>query len=264
MDLITIRASSLSELLDCPARWEAKQLLGMRSPTSDAARLGQAVHASTAAFDASNLTGTGITADEAAAAAVDLIHHSDEEVLWDEWTPQTAERTALALHDRYCADIAPRQDYVAVEAQCEALVVSDLGIALTGTTDRVRRTEAGYGIVDLKTGKSAVRADGAVEVGKHALQLGVYELMAAFATQLPMLAPPQIVGLQTGKTDKAQRVAVAEAPSAREVLVGSEEQPGVLSYASRIVHSGLFFGNPRSALCSQKYCPRFPTCPFRA
>ena len=41
-------------------------------------------------------------------------------------------RNALALHRRYCADIAPQQTYRAVEATCEALTISDLGITLTG------------------------------------------------------------------------------------------------------------------------------------
>lgn len=264
MDVVSIRASSLGELLDCPARWEAKQLLGMRLPSTDAARLGTAIHASTAVYDASVLRGDQITVDEAAAAAVDTIHAADEDVIWEDWTPKAAEATAIALHTRYCNEIAPTQAYVAVEAQCEALEITDLGIALTGTTDRVRATDAGYGIVDLKSGKNAVRADGTVDSAKHALQLGVYELMAAFSTDLPMHAAPQIVGLQTGKTERAQRVAVAEVPSAREVLVGSDEQPGVLAYASRIVHSGLFYGNPRSTLCSPKFCPRFNACPFRA
>jgi len=36
--IIPIRASSLAELFDCPARWEAKNLLGMRMPSSGAAR----------------------------------------------------------------------------------------------------------------------------------------------------------------------------------------------------------------------------------
>jgi hypothetical protein len=46
-----IRASSLPELFDCSARWEAKHILGLRLPSSSNAVLGKAVHAGTALFD---------------------------------------------------------------------------------------------------------------------------------------------------------------------------------------------------------------------
>ena len=39
-DLVRLRASSLPELFDCPARWEAKHVKNMRLPTSAAAQLG--------------------------------------------------------------------------------------------------------------------------------------------------------------------------------------------------------------------------------
>ena len=102
--LVFIRASSLAELFDCPARWEAKHLLGKRTPTSGAAQIGTAVHASTAVYDRSTLTGQGITADEAAAAAVDAIYKPEAEVVWeDDYPRDDAARTAVALHSRYCA-----------------------------------------------------------------------------------------------------------------------------------------------------------------
>ena len=40
MEMTAIRASSLPELFDCPARWEAKHLCGRRLPRSAAAQLG--------------------------------------------------------------------------------------------------------------------------------------------------------------------------------------------------------------------------------
>lgn len=262
-ECITIRASSLPDLLDCPARWEAKNLLGKRLPSSDHARIGTAVHASTALYDASVLAHQGLTVDETEAAAVDAIYDDKGEVIWDDFTPAAAEKTVRALHRRYCSEIAPQQEYVAVEVRCDRLEIRDLGIALEGTTDRVRKTEDGFGIADLKSGKAAVKADGSVETARHATQLGAYELMAQFASGVPITVPAQVIGLQTGKTEKAQRVAVAEAPSAREILLGEPDQPGILEYAAKIVTGGLFFGNPRSMLCHAKYCPIFKTCHFR-
>lgn len=262
--MFTIRASALSELFDCPARFEAKHILGMRLPMSGAAALGKAIHASTAAFDQSTIDGAGLTVEDSAAAAVDSIHRPDEDVQWDDdWQPDSAESVALALHRRYCKEVAPKQSYRAVEVQCDRLEITDLDLALTGTVDRLRETEDGAGISDLKTGKTAVSADGHIVTKGHAYQLGVYELLAEAASGVRITAPAQIVGLNTGKTERAQRIAVAPIVEARSVLLGDEQQPGILHAASNILRAGAFFGNPRSQLCSERYCPRYNKCSFR-
>lgn len=263
-DLVFIRASSLAELFDCPARWSAKHIEGLRSPRSAAAQLGTAVHAGTAVFDASRLPGgSPVSADDAAGALVDAIHKPEEDVDWEDTAPRDAERIALALHTKYCADIAPRQTYLGVEVSCEKLELPDLGIALTGTTDRVRKTAAGLGIADLKTGGKAVGADGKAVTQGHSVQLGVYELLAENAMGLQITAPAQIVGMQTGKTPAAQRVGTGDVPNARAALVGTDEEPGLLEHASRLIKSGAFYGNPKSWLCSERYCPKHPTCRFK-
>lgn len=261
---VSIRASSLSELFDCPARWAAKHIDGLHMPSSGAAQLGTAVHAGTAVFDTSRLPGgTPVTADDAAGAVVDAIYKPEHEVDWEEDKPQDAERIALALHSKYCSEIAPTQTYAAVEIECERLELSDLGIALTGTTDRVRKTENGFGIADLKTGKTAVAADGTVKTAGHAFQLGVYELLAQASSGVAITEPAQVIGLSTGKTPAAQRAGIGLVSGAREVLLGDGERPGVLEHAARLIHSGDFFGNPRSMLCSAKFCPAHAICRFR-
>ncbi len=263
-ELFMIRASSLSTLFDCPSRFSAIHIDGLRGPRSAAAQLGTAVHAGTAAFDASRLPGgSPVSADDAAGALVDAIHHPEEDVEWEDTAPRDAERIALALHTKYCADIAPRQSYLGVEVYCEKLELPDLGIALTGTTDRVRLTPDGLGIADLKTGGKAVGADGRAITQGHSVQLGVYELLAEHAMGLNITAPAQIVGMQTGKTAAAQRVGTGDVPNARAALVGTEDHPGLLEHASRLLKSGAFYGNPKSFLCSQKYCPAHPVCRFK-
>jgi len=74
---IKIRASSLAELFDCPARWHAKNILKMWMPSNYKARLGTAVHAGAAAFDQARLDGTPITADDAAGALVDALYRTE-------------------------------------------------------------------------------------------------------------------------------------------------------------------------------------------
>lgn len=266
MNIITVRASSLKTLFDCPARWEAKHVKGMRMPRSGVAQLGTAIHAGTAAYDAHRVAGDDISPDDAAEALVSAIHRPEADVSWDEdMGKQAAEKIGLALHHRYCEQIAPGQDYVGVEVNCERLEITDLGIALTGTTDRVRRADTGgMGIADIKTGKTAVGADGTVRTAGHALQLGVYELLASAVTGLPITESAQVIGMQTGKTAQAQRVGTALISDARRVLLGDEDCPGMLHHAAKILHDGTFYGNPSSTLCSEKYCPAFRVCRWRA
>lgn len=261
--LFPIRASSLAELFDCPARFEAKQILKMRNPTSGAAQLGTAVHAGTAVFDQSVIDCSGVTIDEAAGAVVDAIHKPEFDVAWDEdLQPKAAEKIALALHTKYCSEISPKQKYVGVEVTCNRLEITDLGIALTGTTDRIRQLPDGrYGVSDLKTGSRAVGSDGRAVTSGHAAQLGVYELLAEQTLGEIISAPAQIIGMQTAKT--TQKVGTGEIENAKAALIGDEESPGLLEHAANVIHSGMFYGNPKSTICSAKYCPRHPTCKFK-
>lgn len=260
-----IRASSLSELFDCPSRWEARNLLGMRLPSSGAAQLGTAIHAGCAVYDRSVLVGTGLSISDSAAAVVDEIASPRGDVDWasDDVDQRMAAQIGLALHKKYCEQISPTAGYCGIEVECGSLEIRELDITLTGTTDRIRRVDGGIAISDLKSGKNAVKADGSVDTAKHSAQLAVYELLAEQSTGLGIAAPARIVGLQTGKTDKAQRVAVGECSTTRSILLGDPESPGLLQHASALLKSGLFYGNPRSQLCGAKYCPRYSTCKFR-
>jgi RecB family exonuclease len=263
---VTLRASSVSDLLDCPARWKAKHLDGKSIPKAAAAHLGTALHASTAVFDRAAIDGAGLTADEAAGALVDTLHHPDEEVDWRELSPSQAEPIGLALHHDYCTQLSPKQRYRAVELTCESLDIDVDGgglapvtLRLTGTADRVRETAQGLGIADLKTGKRAVDASGRAATQGHAAQLAIYELLASYSLGEEMAAPAQIIGLNT----QSLRVGVGTLSRTQEALVGDPESPGLLDYIAKIFLHDLFYGNPRSLLCSARYCPVYSTCQWR-
>ena len=262
-EIITIRASSLSDLMDCPARWAAKHIDKKWMPTSGAAQLGTAVHAGAEVFDKAILAGSPISPNDAAGAVVDAINKPEEEVDWGKQSPSDFERIALSLHSKYCSEIAPTQIYTGIEVTCKRLEISDLGIALTGTTDRIRQTADGLGVADLKTGKTAVGSDGIAATGKHALQIGVYELLAEHSTGQQITAPGQIIGMNTANTPAAQRVGTGEVRNAKSLLIGSEGSPGALEIASKIIHSGMFYGNARSQLCSPKFCPIYGACKWK-
>lgn len=265
MDAVRVRASSLSDLFDCPARWYARNIQGIRLPSSGTARLGTAVHAGAAAFDLSRIRDEHpISVDDAAGAVVDSILDQSEDTDWGDLSPKKAEPVALGLHRLYCQNVAPRFQYVAVEASGEDLEIQDLGIRLTGTTDRVFTDELGnLGVADIKTGRSVVDTAGAVKTASYAAQIGVYELLAEQATKRRITAPARVIGLQAWKTARGQRAGIGEVSGARDLLIGTEDEQGILEMAAGIIRSGAFFGNPRSSLCNEKYCPAWATCRFR-
>ena len=262
--VIPIRASSLSDLFDCPARWEAKNILNKRNPAGSRTRLGTAIHEAVTQWDYSNLIGNEVSIEE----CNEILHHQiwqpNEEVDWSDLDQNSAESIGQSLMNKYITQIAPTQKFIGVEVRCESLILADLGLELTGTIDRIYETQDGeLGISDLKTGKAAVGSDGLVKVSGHTPQMGIYTVLASHALQEPVTAPARIYGLTTAKTDKGQHVGIGEIPSPAQVLLGTEEEPGLLHYASKVLKNGVFFGNSKSMLCSEKFCPAFSTCKFR-
>lgn len=261
---VTIRASSFGALFDCPSRWAAIHLEGRRVPSTGAAALGRAVHRGTAVYDAERVAGRLPSLTAATDAAAQAIEQPDEDTDWHDDSPATAKDIAVSLTARYCREISQLYEFVAVEISVNSLHLTDLGLVLTGHTDRVRRTDAGIGIVDIKTGKSAVDKDGRARTKGHAAQLGVYELVAEAALGARMDLPGQILGMQTNVTPDKQRIGSAEIVGAREVLVGTDDQTGLLHIAAMLVHGQIpLWGNPQSRMCHERYCPNFKTCFFR-
>lgn len=262
----TIRASSFAEVLDCAHRWEGKYLLGMNRPSSAAAHLGTSIHASTAAFDKSRTENLGMTTDEAAGVFVDALRHPDRPVEFDPTDSiKTMERIGLRLHSIYCNAISPQFDFVAVEMETQPLeiAVDGVSIILTGTMDRARikKSGSGVGISDLKTGLRAVNQEGVASTSGHAPQLGVYELLYEHTTGQQVTLPASIIGLQTTPTGNT---GISEVSNAREQLVGTVDSPGLIEMVAKMMKAGLFPPNPRSQLCSEKYCPRFNKCRFHS
>ncbi|MFF7398853.1 RecB family exonuclease [Achromobacter sp. NPDC008082] len=260
----TVRASSWGRLFDCAHAWEATHILGMKKPSGMRALLGTAVHAGTAAYDRARLDGTECSPDDAAGVLVDELHNPAFEVdrAADKLSMRDAERIALTLLVRYCADVAPRFHYIDVETQLEPLAIdcgNGLTVRLTGTMDRARVAEAEGGIVipDVKTGARII-ADGKAVTRGHAAQTGTYQLMYEHTKNVRTVGA-QIIALSTGATAET---AVSPIFDARRVMVGEDDRPGLLQHAAAMFRTGLFPPNPSSVLCSEKYCARWSTCLF--
>lgn len=263
--ITSIRASSLSDLFDCPARWEAKNILKKRTPTGGAARIGTAIHEAVTHWDYSKILGEVPEIGECQEILHSQIWQPNEEVDWGDVDQNVSESIAQSLVNKYIQHIAPTQKFIGVEVACPPLILSDLNIEITGTIDRIYEAEnSELGIGDIKTGKTAVSSDGTVKTVGHAPQMGIYTVLASHALQEAVLAPSRIYGLTTAKTDKGQHVGIGEIESPAEVLLGTEEQPeGLLHHAAKILKHGIFYGNSKSMLCSEKFCPAFSTCKFR-
>jgi hypothetical protein len=259
----TIRASAWPELFDCAHRFYWKHIMGIRMPAGGKAWLGTSIHTGTAKFDQAVLDGSPLSITDAVDATREKLTHPDEDVAWDEdLTLKEADNFAIALTTKYCADIAPRHVYAGVEVKCQALDIATVHgiVRVTGTTDRVRVIEDGRkGISDVKTGSRATeksedgRGRRAVTKGHH-IQLGIYTLMAQEATGESLNGPAQIIGLQTTKDTPC---ATGEVADVKTPLLGTDSHPGLIEIAAGMLKAGVFPPNPKSTLCSRKYCPAY-------
>lgn len=264
---IVVRASSWSGLFDCAMRWEGIHLQKMPNVVGIRAALGTAIHAGAAAFDAGKLLDTPISIDAAAGVMVDTLRDPGNEydANRDDLRLADAERIGIALTTKYCAEMAPKFDYVAVEMATKPLDIDCGGgvvIRLTGTMDRARvaKSTGGVSIIDLKSGSAAVQKGEAVTKG-HGPQIGTYELLFEHTTGEEITAPATIIGLKTKGTPE---VATGEIRHAKRVMVGDESGPGLIDFAAQMFRTGLFYPNSKSLLCSENYCPRYKTCHFHA
>lgn len=264
-DLI-IRASSLAEMFDCSARWKAKHLLGLRTPSGAPAVIGTAVHAGTAVFDAPRVTGGKGDVGDAIEAAAEAARNPIGEVIWDDFRPSEAIDIAARLTNHYCHEIAPSFTYRKVEQQLDHMdVEATNGILLrfTGHVDREYAEGDQFGVADFKTGKQVVAADGSVKVSLSAAQLGTYELIELMAAgtegERPTLDAKIIAMPTAGKRDP--KVVTVKKPHG--LLVGDDEHKGMIDIAAAYFKDDLFVGNPRSMLCSPRYCPVFNDCWWR-
>lgn len=263
-NVTSVRASSWGSLFDCAHKWEGEHLLGMRKASGLRAQLGTAIHASTAAFDTGRIDGNAVSVDDSAGIFVDTLHHPERDVDYDQddLSLTDAERIGLQLHTRYCLDLSPRFVFRSVEAKLQPLDIDCGGgivVRLTGTMDRARVASTDHGpvIPDIKTG-SRVIEKGEVKTKGRSAQLGTYQLMFENDTG-EATAGAQVIGL---KTSNKPEIGASRVFDAKRVMLGTDEQPGLIEFAAEMFRTGLFPPNSQSMLCSEKYCARWSVCQF--
>lgn len=260
------RASSWAGLFDCAMRWEGIHLLGMRNVVGLRAALGTAIHAGTAVFDQARVDHSIVTADDAAGVLVDKLRDPENEFdpARDDLSVPEAERIGLTLLTKYCHEVSPRYDFVAVEMETKPLDIdcgSGIVVRLTGTMDRarIRRNNGGkVGIADLKSGGTAVQK-GVANTKGHGPQIGTYELLYEHTTGESISDDAEVIGL---KTKGSAEIASGTIKGAKRAMIGTDTQPGLIEFAAEMFKTGRFYPNPKSLLCSEKFCPRHSTCHF--
>jgi hypothetical protein len=262
---VRMRASSWATFMDCALKWYYINIEGVTGTWSLAAKLGTAVHHATAVFDSARVAGTEASREEAAHEFVAKLSDDSVEMRVDESDikPQDAERIGLHLVDKYCATISPQYQFRAVELDVGSVdvVTQYATIRLTGRCDRmrVRHTERGVAVSDIKTGRRAVSALGVADIKGHRAQLGVYEALAEISLGEPITDDAEIIAMQT--TNK-ERIAIGRVRDAKLMLTGDDRHEGLISVASKMIRAGSFPPNPKSILCSEKYCPAWHRCPY--
>lgn len=265
MSTYRVRASAWSSLFDCAYRFEGIHLLGMYNRVGLRAALGTAIHAGTAAYDQAHIDRSGLTIDDASGVLIDKLHDPENDFNpdADDLTMPDAERIGIALLVKYCRQITPNYQFSAVEMETKPLDIDCGGgivVQLTGTMDRARvctKTD-GIGIADVKSGGAAV-AKGVAKVQGHGPQLGTYEILFEHTTGERITADAEIIGLKTNGTPE---IGTGVVRNAKAMMLGTDDQPGLIEFAARMFRSGDFYPNSRSLLCSPKYCPRHSTCHF--
>ena len=261
--VFTVRASSWGRLFDCAHAWEGTHILGMRKASGMRALLGTAVHAGTAAYDRARLEGTPCTPDDAAGVLIDELRNpvQDVDLTQDGLSIDEAERIALTVLVKYCAEVAPKFHYIDVETTLDPLDIDcgqGMTVRLTGTMDRARvaETEGGIVVPDVKTGTACWPTAKRSRRPRRADRHLPADVRANEECPHGWLADHRAVHQRTS------RRAVSPVFDARRVMVGQADQPGSRTRGRDVPHRP-FSPNPSSVLCSAKYCARWSTCLFR-
>ncbi len=265
-DIIDVRASSLGEIFDDALRWKAKHIDKIRSPEFGRARLGTAVHEATAHYDVMRQVGANASIDEAIDTFIYELGRWDK-TQWVDISKAEAEAIGVQLVTKYCQDIAPLFTYDKIEEAVEPQELemqNGLIIRLTGHIDRRLVGQDGlHRVADIKTGYGIIDADTMKpKTAGHGPQLAVYdalELLESVADGVAFATESIIIGLDTSSGlvgwDTVERPA--------QMLFGDGSNMGYLEAASEIILRGLFVGNPKSMLCTERYCPIFKDCWYR-
>lgn len=270
----------MGRLFDCGYAWEGENILGIRKAPSSRTHLGTALHASTAIMDEGQMNGEPLELDE----ATEVFHHHftnpeyEIDTHYDDVPAPQLEHIGIKLNKLYYEEISPRYVWDSIEKQINGVEIDvptqGVTIELTGKRDRSRTVNLrrkkdtadsnvnvlgpARQIWDIKSGKQAVQ-HGAAKTKGHRPQLGIYQLIEELQSGEAVDDDAVIVGMQTSKQPKVA-TGVCEKP--KQLLIGTKDSPGLIELAATMLKTGIFYPNPDSWLCDERYCARWQMCPY--
>lgn len=271
MDPLTIRASALSDFPDCDRRGAVKsfrrlvEMMGytLRTTVSHVgAAIGTGVHhAAKVMLDEKAKTGALPPESVATDAAIEALRErAAEGVAYDRDTTSlnAAEQQARRMTQAYRIGIAPKVNPLVVEQRFEAAVPwTKYPIILSGQSDVIAREP--QRIRDLKTGKRS----------HHRPQLGAYALLARtcdldvtkttedFIPRVALTKPQPPAQTFDHDLDGCEQAAVAvikHIDAQLDVFLNGDEARRI-----QVGDAWAFVANPKSKLCSAKFCPAHGT-----
>lgn len=261
---IRIRASSLSDYLDCPRRAAIKMFRSnveqagykpRQLENNIAAAIGTATHSgATWSLEEKMKSGElGNRAESEHRALESLKHEQEAGVVYDQTSPDinTAQKQVVRQLNSYRVHIAHLIEPSSVEERLEGQATPS--ISMTGQCDISENLmTGGIGIRDIKTG---------TKEKYHGAQLGAYSLLGrAHGKDVKAMNVDYIERVAIGKEQPAPVVipySVADTENLTWNILRAVERDYGLFAASG--NPETFLPNPSSVLCSAKYCPAFGT-----
>jgi hypothetical protein len=260
---ITIRASSLTNWLDCPRRAalaifekELKSAGFNQRPllTNIGAAIGTATHAAAQyAMERKIEHGTIPTLSECADKASESLDQTKREGISFDF--QTQSMGVAHLQTKRCVEsflthVAPTITPVAIEQRLDG-VIND-NFLLSGKCDALEATEKSNGVRDYKTGTS---------IRYHAAQLGGYSLLArANGTPIDKMTVDFMQRVPLNKTQpRAVKIEYDVGQSESLALATMKNISTSFDEFAKGGDINAFLPNPSSMLCNEKFCPAWGT-----
>jgi len=265
---MTLRPSSIGSYINCQWQWYNVFILGKHTIPSARATLGTAVHKSAEVVweDAIKTGKKDLNISQATDAAIEEYHEclkKDEPQFDVGDTKESLEKLVIEGTKSWIEDIAPSVDIpVAVEKRYTIEINNPIFERISGSLDYVGEKS----IHDIKTTKRKPT------LSNYSLQQGTYALLREGNGETVDEVKIQAVVFNKKDTkalildmveDNTNPFIGLDAIKNQSRFIVNNILEKTKVYSKDIVKPELLFtGNPKSNLCSNKYCSLYNECPF--
>lgn len=270
---MTLRPSSIGSFINCPYQWYNVFILGKNTIPGARAHLGTAIHKSAEVLwsDAINTGVKDLNISRATDAAVEELHEicKQQPPEYGDDKPEEIEKLAVEGAKAFINDLAPIIDIpLAVEKRYTIEIDNPIIDKISGSLDYVGERS----IHDIKTTKNKpVMSNYSLQQGAYALlregngeQIDNIKIQAVVLKDATAKKQSEAHGLLMDMIeDNTNPFLSLESIKEQSRYVINNILDTVNVYSKDIVRPEILFrGNPKSMLCSNKYCNLYAECPF--